>query len=244
MPCKAQAYIMPAEQIVFLMAANFSKFKTLVITQSRHQINPQDQETGVILKEKLWLKSPRLYRSELISQPEQYGITQGDVEVREPDADMFFRRLLMAKNSKAIMEFLSEIGVEYKYVAFTRFDGIVAYRLGDKNPDSPKLVIEKDTFLPLFLCYWSQADLGQEKVTVQFADYRKLTEGCWYPHEIIYSAGEKIVERYVILDFQVNVPIERPLSNIQKEKPRPPQTLESSQTSSIEKHVAVTIGLF
>ncbi len=236
MPGKAQAYVMPVEQLVGLMAAKFSKFKTLVITQSNHLVDPQDREAEVVLKEKIWLKAPNFYASEVISQPEGYGIRGHGGAVYRPGIDMSFHRLFMANNAKAIMGFLSEMGIEHKSVAFTRFDGIVAYRLGEKHPESPKLVIEKESFLPLLLCYWSQVGLGREMVTVRFADYKKLGKG-WYPYELAYSAGEEIEERHVILDLQVNVPIEHPLSKILKKRPCPPKSLENSQEPSDERHV-------
>ncbi len=208
MPDKARAYVMPAEQLVGLVSAKFCKFKTLVITQFTHLVNPQDRESEVILKEKIWLKAPDFYHSEVIDQPEDYDIRgHGDAAVYRPNIDMSFHRLFMAKNAEEIIGFLSEMGVEYKSVAFTRFDGIVAYQLGDKTPESPKLLIEKESLLPLLLCYWSQAGLGREMVTVRFVDYKKLGKG-WYPDEIAYSAGEEIKERHVILDLQVNIPFE------------------------------------
>ncbi len=242
MPGKAQAYIMSAEQLVGLMAAKSAKFKTLVITQSTHLVNPQDQETEVVLEEKIWLKTPGFYCSEMISRPDYYGIMGDGGAAYRPDIDMTFYRLFMANNTETILAFLSEIGVKLESVAFTRFDGVIAYRLGEKDLESPKLVIEKESFLPLFLCYWSQAGLGQGMVTIRFADYKKLAKG-WYPYEITYFAGEEIVERYVILDLQVNIPIERPLSKIQKESPFFPQGFESSQETSDKKHVEETIEL-
>ena len=46
---KAQAYVMPAEQLLYLMGTNFSRFKTLVITQSTYFENSYDNKTEVAL---------------------------------------------------------------------------------------------------------------------------------------------------------------------------------------------------
>ena len=60
-PDRGDAYVMPAEQIVGMMAANFSKFKTLEITQSIHLPDLGDQEADTVLEEKIWMKSPAFF---------------------------------------------------------------------------------------------------------------------------------------------------------------------------------------
>ena len=90
-PCKGFAYLMPAEQLVGMMTANFSKFKTLFISQSICTLNQDDEESGIPLEEKLWLKSPGLYRSELLTRSGDKGV---DLNI-----DRAFCLLLMANDS-------------------------------------------------------------------------------------------------------------------------------------------------
>ena len=49
---RGMGYIMPAEQIIDFMAKNFSKFKTLVFTQSTHQQDKEVEGDGRIFEEK------------------------------------------------------------------------------------------------------------------------------------------------------------------------------------------------
>ena len=195
----ALAYIMPIEQLVGFMAANFSNFKTLVVFQTTHLINPRSQGPESVFQERIWLKSPGFYCSE-------------PVDGRH-NPDMSFRRFLMAGDSRTILALLSEMAVNLGSVTFTRFDGVIVYRIGDTGIENPKLLIEKERFLPLLLSYRRPANSGEKMVTVRFEEYRKIEKG-WYPYKIVYSVGHDTEEHCSIEDLQVNIPIEQTLSII------------------------------
>ncbi|MFH1242209.1 MAG: hypothetical protein V1689_07580 [Pseudomonadota bacterium] len=211
-PGKGRAYIMTADQLIGLMTGNFSKFKTLVITQSTQVIDTKDQEIGMALEEKVWLRSPDYYRLELLGVP---GLIRpsgtekpvlGEVVAGRESSEMAFRRLLIKNDSQSIKALLSRMGVNLDSVAFTRLDGVIAYRVGDGAVESPKLLIEKDRFLPLLLNYRSPERSGGKMVKVRYDDYRKV-EGGWYPFKITCSIGEETLEHYFVLDLQINVPV-------------------------------------
>lgn len=228
---KCLAYIMPAGQIIDLMTANFAKIKTLVVTQSVHLTNPQDQEEERVLEQKIWLKAPDLFRLEITDKPESQGMDSSNAATDQPDTDMAFRRLLMANNGMTIKNLLSKMGVNLESVAFARFDGIIVYRIGDKGPENPKLLIEKRRFLPLLLIYTLSGETGKKMVTVIFKDYSELDEG-WYPDEIDYSIGKEVKKRYLAIDLQVNIPVEHPLSKISAHRFCHPDISDSSDEYS------------
>ena len=103
-----------------------------------------------------------------------------------------------------------QMGIDLEIVAFTRIDGAIAYRIGLKGPDEPKLLIEKKRFVPLLLVYRLPGPLPAKMVTVRFKDYRKQDEA-WYPFEIDLSAGDSVREQYKILTFQSNIPVDASL---------------------------------
>jgi len=217
-PRESAAYIMPAEQLVDFMLANFSRFKTVIITQSVYHVSHQDQEREFEVKEKIWLKSPDLLRSEVVSRPGTGDMAEAETMTGRPGIDPFFRRLLIAGVSTSVIPLLARMGINLDSVALTRLGGIIAYRLGGGDPENPRLLIEKRRFLPLLMRYPRRGSYGMEMVTVKFSDYRELAEG-WYPYEISYVAGEKFVERYSVLTLNVNEPIEYPLARMPRENP-------------------------
>jgi hypothetical protein len=211
-PCAGWAYVMPAEQIAGLMATNFFKCQTMVINQSVHLVNPrtisQEYEVIDLFEEKIDLKTPDLYHVELTGH--QLGNISRDISWITTSRDVIFRKLFILSNVDSIMNFLAGIGVNVESVAFTRFNGSIAYRIGDNDPHSPSLLVEKEKFLPLFLSYCLPGDGKDVMVEVTFDDYRKTRNG-WYPFEITYSKGGDIIEKYFVLELKINIPVHTPL---------------------------------
>ena len=229
---KTEAYIMPAEQILGLMTLNFAKFNTLVITQSTHLITSEDSEVQIAMQERIWLKSPGFLYSEMIGPSDAWESIKNELRIWRPAKDMAFHRLFLGHDESTLMALLSEMGVNLNSVAFTRLDGHIAYRLGDEDADAPKLVIEKDRFLPLLLNYNYWGDSEWKSVTVRFHEYRKLAEG-WFPHEISFFAGDIFEERYFITDLEVNALIDVSFFE-QYEKQRPPFKMPEDDRQSAE----------
>jgi hypothetical protein len=206
LPGKTQAYLMPSEQIVDLMLMNFSKFNTLAISQSTHLMTPEDLEIQMVLNEKIWLKSPDYFHSELTIQTNGWRWMEKYLVAERPSVDSPFRRLLLASDKTTILSLLSETGVNLESVAFTRYDGRIAYCLGDSDARASKLLVEKDRFLPMLFSYQRSGDPERKAVTVRFDDYRQV-EGGWYPYEVTLYAGEDFEERCIVTDLEVNPPI-------------------------------------
>jgi hypothetical protein len=236
------AYVMPTEQLLHLMGSNFSRFKTLVITQSTQLKSLQGREIEVILNEKIWLKAPDLYSAELTSMPEDLTAGRGMIKGRGPGGDMSFRRLLLAGSLDARMSLLADMGIDIELVTITRFEGIIVYQLGGEDPESPKLLIEKETFLPIFFCYTLKNDPAQRRVSVRFGDYQKLGKG-WYPFEIVYSGRQGVIEHCFVLDLQINTPIDRSLSEIILDGPPPYETMDVLQETPEDRRLREMIEL-
>jgi len=125
---KSHGYIMPAEQLIGFMTSNFSNFKTLVIIQSNQQGNQGHENPETVFKEQIWMKSPNLFHSKVLDQ----DVSRSEVP------DITYRQLLIANKKDNIERLLSRMGINLQSVAFTRIDGIIAYRIGDKGSESPK----------------------------------------------------------------------------------------------------------
>jgi len=187
------AYVLPSEQVLQFMITNFSKLDTLVI---KHYVERGTLEGTENFEEILTMKSPDLLHTE-ISDPFLH---------QKRIVDRRYRTLFLSGTPGRTAAFLREAGVDTDKVSYTRVDGAVAYLIGDRGAQSPKLAVDKARFLPLLFVYPSSpADLS-EFVTVTFRDYRRVEQG-WYPFQIICSSGKGWSERYEIRSIQANIPV-------------------------------------
>ncbi len=194
---RCHGYVIPAEQILDFMAGNFSNFKTVVIVQSTLQTG-QDMEK--VFMEQVQMKSPDLFELQSLDR----------IAERTGTPYMAYRQLLIANSRARLEQILSMMGINLQAVSLTRIDGVIAYMIGEKGDNIPKLLIEKERFLPLLLIYRTRGNMLEEVVTVRFQDYRKEGKG-WFPFQISYSVDNKIREEYSIQTFETNVPINSPL---------------------------------
>ena len=190
---------MPPEQLIDYMQDKLGVFKTLIIAQKTVVIDPQDGKEANAFEEKIWIKTPGFFKSKVISG-QNTGAAADDLF---PSA---FRQLLMANSRQYILMLLAKFGINVDSSGYARLDGVIAYSIGGSERGEPRLLLNKETFFPMLLEYEMQDDSGPKKVSIRFEDYREIAGG-WYPFKIVYLAGEKVDEQYIVVDLQANMPL-------------------------------------
>ena len=193
----ANAYILPAEQIIQFMTANFSKTQTLIVDQYCEETSEEKGSRG--FQEVLTMKSPDMLHSVIKESEVSKGTTR----------DHSYRQLFLANSAPRVMSLLLEMGIDIEKVGYTRMDGVIAYRIGEADQSGPKILVEKGRFLPLFLVYKAPG-LGGALAKAKFLDYRKV-EQAWYPFEILYSTADGITEKCTVRSLRVNRPLSEAL---------------------------------
>jgi len=209
---------MPAEQLMDLMAANFSEFRTLVITQSIRLTDPEKPAGEKIFQEKIWLQVPELYRSELIDIP-----GAGTSFERKSIA---YRWLLMANDGNLLLARLSDMGIRLESVTLTRLDGVIAYRIGEEGDGNPTLFIERERFLPLLVSFRVPGD--RQLLTVRFDDFRSVAKG-WYPNRISLLRAGEILEESSIRELELSGPLEVSLFENPEKGSSPARNIKDDQ---------------
>lgn len=234
-PERCLAYVLPTEQLVQFLAVNASKFKTLVITQFTQQEKGSSLEGKFfeLFREKIWMQAPNRYRAEVLSEG----------RVRREVPDVAFRRLFLADSPDNFMQLLLNMGIDLETVAYARVDGIVAYRIGNAEPAGPKILIEKERFLPLQLSYWSIGTHAGALINVRFQDYREVDKG-WYPFEITYASDRWPDEVYTILSILPNGPFDPSVFSSPMPGSRPDQPAEKGEGLSDEERLKRIIQKF
>ena len=189
----AYAYVLPAEQIVQFMASNFSKTQTLVVDQQCQETGEEGGSSG--FHEVLTMKSPGLFHSRIKDSDERKGA----------ERDNFYLQFFLSNSASQLLALLLEIGIDLQRVGYTRVDGVIAYRIGDTEETSPKVLIEKGRFLPLHVSYRASGPEGT-LVKAKFLDYRKV-EQAWYPFETLYSRADGTTQKCTVRSLRVNRPV-------------------------------------
>jgi len=202
------AYVMPLDQILRRVQKQFVTLNTLIIEQATHVIQSQDPLREKVFREKVWLKTPR------------YELSM-ETDMRQPNPDTAYRWILMANPKGEISAFLSQLGIQIWDLGYDRCDGVVAYRVGAREPDNPRLLVDKKRFFPLLLSYVLPGDPEGRLVTVRFKDYRKIDAG-WYPYEIEYTLENAPTEVYYILNLTANAPIQNSFFEGNAQRPQTP----------------------
>ena len=208
-PCLGLPYVLPSAQIIEFMANRFAALKTLRILQLT-TIKDFHGETEKAFGEIIEVMSPDLYRADVAGQPgtrlivhsgsKTLRIINGTI-VSGLERDHFlYHFLFVAQDPQRILKVLQNENINLDTVSLTRFDGKIAYLIGDKEEGSPRLLVDKDRFLPVLLVL--------DDFSVQFSDYRKIGEKTWYPYQIVYSSYGSTVEEYSVQDVTINPPLD------------------------------------
>ncbi len=208
-------YILPPTQIIEFMTNKFTKIERLKIIQL-NKIKDLNQEGERVFGEIIYFWFPTLYRSEIAGQLgkrliihdgiETLRVIDREITSERESWDIPYRFLMLAQNPERLLERLKDLGMNLDKASLTRFEGRIAYLIGEKEEGSPKLLVDKDLFVPLLLQYGN--------ILLRFSDYREFMEQIWYPYKIVYSFNGDIIEECTIKDIIVNPSLDLSLFDI------------------------------
>lgn len=203
-PSIGYSYILPSTQIIEFMVRKFAGVKTLQITQLT-KILDLEKELEMVFGESVSLMSPDHYRSEVAGQPGKriivhnglrtLRIIDGDVAHEKKKRAFLFHFLMLAQDSRQLLKGLEELGINLEMVSLTRFQGKIAYLIGNKEEGSPRLLVDKDLFIPLLLQYGNVAFFA--------SDFTELKRQLWYPRYILYSYTGANIEDYIQEEYRI-----------------------------------------
>jgi hypothetical protein len=219
-PSIGHSYILPSTQIIDFMLRKYASIRALQITQLTKVLD-LEREKEMVFGESISLMSPDLYRSEVAGQPgkrivvhngsKTLEIVGGEVARKKEDRAFLFHFLMLGQQSRWLRQCLEELGINLDQVSLTRFEGKIAYMIGNRLEGSPRLLVDKDLFVPLLLQYGNVAFLA--------SDFTELRRNLWYPRYMLYSytganIEDYIQEEYRIKDITVNPSLDTSLFDI------------------------------
>jgi hypothetical protein len=129
-------------------------------------------------------------------------IVNEEVVNNRQDKVLAFHFLMVAQDPKKLMEILGALGINLDRVLLTRYEERIAFMIGGEAEGSPRLLIDKDEFLPLLLQYGN--------VLFRASDFRELTKESWYPYHIIYENTGPTIEDYLLEEYMAKDAIPNP----------------------------------
>jgi len=219
-PSIGHSYLLPSTQIIEFMVKKYASVKTLQITQLTKVLD-LDRAKEMVFGESISLMSPDRYRSEVAGQPGKriivhkgvrtIRIIDGEVAYGKEKRTFLFHFLMLAQDPRHVLKDLEQLGVNLDMVSFARFEGRIAYLIGSKEEGSPRLLVDKDLFIPLLLQYGNIAFFA--------SDFTELKPKLWYPRSMLYShtganIEDYIQEEYSIKDIMINPSMDGSLFDI------------------------------
>jgi outer membrane lipoprotein-sorting protein len=219
-PSIGHSYILPSTQIIEFMVKKYASVKTLQLTQLT-TILDLNKEMEMIFGESISLMSPDRYRSEVAGQPGKriivrnglrlLRIINGGIVQKKESGALPFHFLMVAQDPRQLLNDLEELGINLDMVSLTRFGDRIAYLIGSKKEGSPRLLVDKDLFIPLLLQYGNVAFFA--------SDFTEVKQRLWYPRSLFYSytganIEDYIQEEYRIKDIIINPSIDASLFDV------------------------------
>ncbi|RJR26301.1 MAG: hypothetical protein C4582_01885 [Desulfobacteraceae bacterium] len=188
-PAETFSYVLAPEQILDLMAKNFAAFRRVAVTQTVHIPKSGIEGRELSFKETIYLKTPGFYARTADSG----GISM----------DLPYRIILMPGSVSYLADYLFRLGINSGERCLSRQDGVISYRLGDKDKQSSALFVEKERVIPILFRTRIQSATAHGFRVVSFKDYRQVDED-WYPHELEISEYGATVVRFMITEIKVD----------------------------------------
>jgi hypothetical protein len=177
LPQECPGYILPAEEIIRSVASQVSRFESLLVEQVVRQTMETGSRDVTTYRERVMMKAPDSFITEVL---------EGSLSPGIPRPDSRYRILFLLNSAASLTRLLRDLGIDLQQVTYAGLERYIAYRIGGVEPESPQILVEKDTFLPLHLVY-TAPETGS-KVKVHFRDYRRAG-GRWYPFQVTITQG-------------------------------------------------------
>ena len=214
-PLTGNAYTLLPSQVIELMTRRFAYINTLQITEIT-TIKELDPKAEQVFGEIVYMMSPDSYRTEVAGQPRNrliahrgsrtLKIVNGMIVYDGESINFLHRLLFLNQDPGRLAHKLQRAGIDLYSVFLTKLEGNIAYSIGGNQEGNPRLLVDKQRFLPLLLAY--------DNVRFQFSDYREVAERIWYPFHISTSLNGTITEENAVKGIAVNPPLDPSLFDL------------------------------
>jgi outer membrane lipoprotein-sorting protein len=239
------AYVLPGPYLLKLMTQNLGMADRLLVTQKLILHDDKANLNANELSETLNFKSPKTFRSDIVSENIQKIriITDGIVftvmdgkfsDIPENSYD-HYKDLILFRSKEILQKQLSNLGVNVNVTSFGRYQGIPAYIIGAQYPDEtiPQVWLDKKTFLPF---RWILTNSATQNFEILYLDWTKQNQ-IQYPMRIEFFSNGNLVREIHVQDIKVNPSFRADLFDIQQLKSRYPKDVPAEPKNDVKEEM-------
>lgn len=221
-PCIPQAYVLPAKQVLHLMASKRIAPQTLEVqlTVSQQPVDGAPLE-ATALRETLNFSFPDRFRADTVGEDyrrisiqtaqERLVVVNGEIQAGPPERFEIYKDILLIETRTAMAAYLTRLGLDVDQSSLGRFENDYCFVIGAQYPDerAAQLWVHKDTFRPLRLILPSAVQSPQEeRFDIRFLDWGQI-EGAAYPMLIQIFRNHQLYREMRVENLQAD-PVQDP----------------------------------
>ena len=215
-----------APHLLHLMVASLGRAHSLGVSQVQTVYPGGTDNRTIQWEETLYYGFPDRFRVEAASAgARRIHVTAGDQAVTILDQSVVrntetafdrYKDLLLMRSRASLEAHLGRLGMDVTVSSLGCFGHQTVYIVGARYPDEsvPQLWLDQTTFRPLrWLVGDDSAGSPSDLLEIRYLDWRPV-EKFWYPYQIRFFQGDRLVGEIKTLDLELNPPLAKSLFDV------------------------------
>lgn len=231
MSVPALGYVLKTPQLLDLAVKKLGKLSSLEVKQKLVYLNAGEEGGSVEFDETVWYLFPDSFRSDIT------GTSAGKVHIVSGDSVLtvvnesvvsesengfdHYKDLLLLRNRILLRQRLVSLGINTEKTRLERYNGSLVFVIGDDDDHysaSPKLYIDKDTFLPVMWVLNPGDDYkGIDRLEVRYHKWKRVKRS-YYPTKIQFVKNGRVVREVRVLKLTLNPVLDKALFDTEAAK--------------------------
>ena len=209
-PLPAHAHVLEGKHILYLMLEKMSLPGSFLM---HRQVTHYDPDTGDVVaegREAQWFRMPEQFRSEMEADGlSRIYVASGDRSIIVinnrviSEADIwtdYCKNIFWYRSLDRLEHFLESAGMDVSVTSLGRFQGQIAFVIGDVYPSesSPQLWVTRETFRPLRWLFQTEDPIsGSGALEFRFGEWKQYS-GVRFPSRIEFFVDQRLIRSVTV----------------------------------------------
>lgn len=220
-PSPSCAYVLEGKHILYLMLEEMKLPGSFLVRQQVRQYDPDTGDEMLTAAETVRFRMPMEFRSEIdagglsrvyvASADRSITLIDGRITSETDIWTDYYKNIFWYRSLERLESFLEEHGVDVTVTSLGRFDGGIAFVIGDVYPfeSAPQLWVARETFRPLRWLYQARDNtLGLPALEFRYRQWKQFGR-IWFPSCIEFYQDQRMI-RLIEVETIEPGPLPRP----------------------------------